>query len=101
MIPYTPGRGVISVPRHERQTRPGPANTGLHVLARQMSEADFQASVIQRADRLQLLSYHTHDSRRSRAGFMDLVIVGPHGGVFWELKTEAGRCRTSSRAGWT
>lgn len=67
-----------------------PAN-GLHLLAAQMSEADLQTAIIQRADRLQLLSYHTHNSRRSRAGFMDLVIAGPHGGVFWELKTEIGK----------
>lgn len=37
------------------------------------------------------LAYHTHDSRRSQAGFPDIVAVG-HGRVLWiECKREKGK----------
>jgi hypothetical protein len=39
------------------------------------------------------LAYHTHDSRRSRAGFPDVVLVKPPRVLFVELKAEAGRIR--------
>ncbi len=38
-----------------------------------------------------LLVYHTHDSRHSEAGFPDLVIVGPGGCLFRELKGDGGK----------
>ena len=37
------------------------------------------------------LSYHTHDSRRSPAGFPDRVYCGPGGVLFRELKTDTGK----------
>lgn len=37
------------------------------------------------------LSYHTHDSRRSPAGFPDRVYCGPGGVLFRELKTDTGQ----------
>ena len=54
-------------------------------------ERDFQASVVSLAKLHGLLAYHTHDSRRSEPGFPDLVIVGPNGVLYRELKTMTGR----------
>lgn len=46
------------------------------------------------------LVYHTHDSRRSPAGFPDLVLLNARAGrvVFLELKREGGRVRAEQRA---
>jgi hypothetical protein len=46
-----------------------------------------------------LLSYHTHDSRRSEPGFPDLVVVGPQGVLFRELKSTRGRV-TADQQRW-
>lgn len=56
------------------------------------TEGAFQVRVLELAERLDYrLRYHTHDSRRSEAGFPDLTLVRPrdHRLVFLELK--AGR----------
>jgi hypothetical protein len=60
-----------------------------------MSEGDLQASVVDVARRMGGLVYHTHDSRRSPAGFPDLVITFPRTGslIFVELKSSTGRLR--------
>lgn len=52
---------------------------------------EFQPAVIELCKWMNLYVYHTHDSRRSARGFPDLVIVGPGGILFRELKTETGR----------
>ena len=77
------------------------------VLARTMTEEELGESVRDACNKLGLLCYHTRDSRRSQAGFPDLVIAGGHnpapelwlGGwanvLFAELKTEGGKVRPS------
>ena len=54
-----------------------------------MSEKEFQAQVVQLARLLGWRVYHTHDSRRSPAGFPDLVLVR-NCILFVELKTDCG-----------
>ena len=45
------------------------------------------------------LAYHTHDSRRSTAGFPDLVLVKPPHVLFLEVKRENGRLSVA-QADW-
>jgi hypothetical protein len=56
-----------------------------------VKESELQRKVIETCNWLGLRHYHTFDSRRSPAGFPDLVVVGPHGVVFAELKAEKGK----------
>jgi len=64
-----------------------------HLMAAQMTERAFQQAVENLALRAGWLVYHTHDSRRSRPGFPDLVLVHAARGLvlFRELKTQTGR----------
>lgn len=79
---------------------PRPARTGRDAgdasprqRTRDLSEDEFTANVIELCRLLRLYVYHTHDSRRSEPGFLDLMIVGPGGVMFVELKTRTGRLR--------
>ena len=54
--------------------------------------------VIDLADLLGWLVYHTHDSRRSAAGFPDLVFVRGERLIVAELKTERGRVSNAQSA---
>lgn len=56
-----------------------------------MREDELQRQVLELVDWYRMLAYHTHDSRRSRRGFPDLVIVGTKGVLFRELKSAKGR----------
>lgn len=55
-----------------------------------ISERALQEAILQAAELGGWLAYHTHDSRRSAAGFPDLVLVR-EAVVFLELKSEQGR----------
>jgi VRR-NUC domain len=59
-------------------------------LAETMTEREYQTLVVDWCKWHNLLIYHTYDSRRSQAGFPDLVVVGNR--VIWvELKSAKGR----------
>lgn len=57
-----------------------------------MREREWQAQVLEAAQLMGWLGYHTHDSRRSAPGFPDLVLVRERV-LFAELKTDTGRLR--------
>ena len=57
------------------------------------SEAHFQQQITQLAAYYGWRAYHTHDSRRSQAGFPDLTLVRDGELLFAELKAEKGRVR--------
>jgi len=44
-----------------------------------------------------LLTFHAYDSRRSEAGFPDVVVVGPRSLLFRELKSDGGRLTSEQR----
>lgn len=54
-------------------------------------EHQFQTKVVDLCKWYRLMVYHTYDSRRSNPGFPDLVIVGPGGVIFAELKSSTGK----------
>ncbi len=55
-----------------------------------MNEREFQAQVVELATWMGWRVYHTYDSRRSHAGFPDLVLVRAPRVIFAELKSEKG-----------
>lgn len=63
------------------------------------SEAELQEKVRQAAVQLGILYYHTHNSRRSPAGFPDLVLVRPPNCLFRELKSQTGKL-TADQSAW-
>jgi hypothetical protein len=66
-------------------------------IAADMTEATLQTRVEQIALELGWLRYHTYDSRRSQAGFPDLVMVR-RGRIVWrELKSMKGKVSTDQR----
>ena len=56
-----------------------------------MPEATLQAQVEAMARMFGWMVYHTHDSRRSQAGFPDLTMVRAGQLIFAELKSQKGR----------
>lgn len=82
--------GEAAAPPRIRQRR------AADVLYDGIGEPAWQADVIAWAKRAGWLVYHTHDSRRSPAGFPDLVLVREQV-VYAELKTMRGELRTAQR----
>lgn len=66
--------------------------SAVDVTARAMTEDQLQQAVTGMADHLRIRWHHEVDSRRSKAGFPDLVLVGARV-LFVELKTQRGRLR--------
>ena len=65
---------------------------GLLAGAAAISEAAFQDKVVRLAKDAGWMVYHTYDSRRSEAGFPDLVLAHrDHGVIFAELKSASGK----------
>lgn len=60
------------------------------------NEADFQSAVLMLARACGWLCYHTYDSRRSQAGFPDLVMVRDRV-VYAELKSTNGKATTAQK----
>lgn len=73
--------------------------TARDVLDSQMTEDELLAAVRQMATTFHWACYHTHDSRRSEAGFPDLVLCRPPRLVLVELKTQAGSA-TRDQIAW-
>jgi len=66
---------------------------------RAQSEAAFQRQVIEVLKLNGWSVYHTHDSRRSEAGYPDLTGAHPDRGIiFAELKSQKGRVRPEQTA---
>ena len=63
-----------------------------------VTEKDFQETVVQAAEMFGWWHYHVADSRRSRPGFPDLVLIKPPKVIFLEVKREKGRL-TVAQAG--
>ena len=55
-------------------------------LAKTMTEAELMELIREACAKMGLKAYHTHDSRRSEAGYPDWTIVGPKGVIFRECK---------------
>lgn len=64
-----------------------------------MTERELQNAVLELAGYLGWKCYHTFDSRRSQAGFPDLVLVKPGRLIFAELKSARGKL-TNAQADW-
>ena len=79
-----------------RQRRPRAAARASRPL-----ERDVQRTITDLASLCGWEWYHTHDSRRSPAGFLDLVLVHEARGeiIFWEVKRE-GEKPTESQEKW-
>lgn len=62
-----------------------------------ISEKELQASVVELAEMTGWMYYHTYDSRRSPAGFPDLVLVRRGRLIFAELKSGNGRLTVNQK----
>lgn len=60
------------------------------VLAKSMTEKELLQTVLEMARARGWEAYHTHDSRRSEAGYPDLTLARNGAIIFAELKSEKG-----------
>lgn len=67
------------------------------LVAAEMTEAVLQQRVNRLAAVLGFAVYHTHDSRRSQAGYPDCTLLREGRLVFAELKSQRGRVRPEQR----
>ena len=66
-----------------------------------MSEAELQAKIEALCDELGLWHYHAHFPIGDDRGWPDLVIIGGHGVLFRELKSNTGVLSSEQkRVGW-
>lgn len=68
-------------------------------VAATMSEDDLMGHIATLCKDLGLLAYHTHNSRRSKAGYPDWTIAAPGGVLFRECKDEK-RKPTAEQSTW-
>jgi hypothetical protein len=61
------------------------------------TEEGFMGWIVDLARLWKWEAYHTHDSRRSAAGFPDLVLIRPPRIIFAEVKTATGRLTRHQR----
>ena len=71
---------------------------GRRQLLELIPESDWQQHVYDYARRHRWLAYHTWDSRRSAAGFPDLVLVRAPHLVFAELKAHGKQLRPAQQS---
>lgn len=62
-----------------------------------MTEAQWQAQVLWVANFCGWWCWHDNDSRRNRAGFLDLLLIRGGRLIWVELKTNRGRLRSAQR----
>lgn len=62
-----------------------------------VGEARFQELITDMCKLMRLKWHHETDSRKSKPGFPDLVIAGPGGVLFRELKKQSGRVTKDQR----
>jgi len=84
----TPALG--SAPSRDVAARSG-LSTARAILNAAVPEADFMATVIAMAERFGWRWHHETDSRRTNAGWPDLVLVKPPALIVVELKAQKGR----------
>lgn len=68
--------------------------------ARRLLEGNWDSKVAKHAKAVGVLSYHTHNSERSEAGFPDRVFVGDRGLMFRELKLDDTGVVSDEQAKW-
>lgn len=77
-------------------TRVARGNAALAAVTKAISEAELQRSITDMADLYRVKWHHEVDSRKSKAGFPDLVLCGSRLEM-WELKKQDGTVTPDQR----